>query len=125
MESTKRSILLVEDAEGVHTLMQEVLPNILPEYALLSALTLAQGEQLFHAHAREIVAVLMDGCVDNISTRPDTLELIRSIRRSGWTGPLISITSIPAFWPAMQEAGCTDMWQKHKLLERLPLLLQT
>lgn len=123
METVKRSILLVEDVEDVHTLVQDFVETIPPGYVLLSALTLKQGEDLFRGHAPEIAAILMDGCVDVQGARPDTLDLIRTIRSSGWRGPIISITSLPDLWPAMNKAGCTAYCPKIKIFEQLPALL--
>ncbi len=110
---SKRKVLLVEDSADIQLAVREVLSVQQRTVELLSALTLAEGADLYRAHCAELFAIAMDGCVE--SNQLDTLPLIRTIRDSGFPGPIIATSSNDAFIPRMMDAGCTHFAKKWDL----------
>jgi len=70
----------------------------------LVARTIRQGRLLFHKHASEITAIIMDGCVPGGEL--NTIPLIREIRDSGYAGLLIAASSNSHYTEQMVAAGC-------------------
>ena len=73
---------------------------------ILEAMTLARAEVLFNAHKTDIVAICLDGCVDN-KDNLDTLPFISLFRDEGFQGPIVTTSRAIDYREIMLECGCT------------------
>ena len=95
----KPKILMVEDEDSLHKMVEEALGD---RVAFLKALTLKEGQKLFRANP-DIFIVVMDACVPGNS--PNSQYLVRKIRET-FSGPMIATSSVPAYREELLAAGC-------------------
>jgi CheY-like chemotaxis protein len=75
---------------------------------------------LLASEVAELQLILMDGYLEPNRDKPrDTEELIRWIRRKGYQGPMIAISSDETVSRKLVVAGCTELWHK---LDSIPKL---
>ncbi len=84
------------------------------------ALNLQEGWEKFTQHS-DIDLVVMDCCVDN-TERPDSMPLVQKIRAKGFTKPIVAISSIPAYFMELIEAGASHGSTRDKSL--VPLIIE-
>ncbi len=69
---------------------------------LILAETVVDAKRLFDENT-DVAAVVVDGCLTD-GGEPDTLEVVRHIRRTGFSGPMIANSSTHN--KLLREAGC-------------------
>ena len=88
--SEKKAVRVVEDAPQNLDMIGEMLEG---DYLVLKAEGIVAGYSLFQEHCEQIQAILMDG--DMPPGPPEmrtTVDLVRMIRRDGFSGMIIAIS---------------------------------
>lgn len=119
----QQKVLVVEDHLGFQAMILKGLIRVLEisEDQVLQAFTLAEGKKLFDDNRGKIIAVLMDGCVDQDATYGSG-PLSVEISQSGFEGLIIAISGSEKGRSLMVEKyGCTHQSEKGKV----PLFLQS
>lgn len=99
--SSLPKVLIVEDEAAYQNAYLETLKGwaeIIPVYGLQEA------ELLFEAH-QDVSVIIMDDCLR--SGVPNTLQLVKKIRESGYTGKIIATARDQEHNRLLLEAGCT------------------
>lgn len=96
-----KKILIVEDSAEYQQKFSDALSE---KFELLQAFTLPEGIALFEARSDELAAVAMDACVPGDS--PNSMSVIRYIRDTGYTGPVIAISSLREYRMVLMAVGC-------------------
>ncbi len=96
-------ILSVEDEYRLQECYQLMLKG---RVRVLSAYTVKQGREMFRAYPK-IKLIVMDGHVP-AHEGATTIDLVREIRASGFTGTIIASSSNVHFQGALIREGCDD-----------------
>lgn len=100
----KKKVLIVEDSILCQRYYEMVTRG---KVELLKAQTIAEAARLFAEHRKNLSLVIMDGCVDNNKDQePDTLPLIRQIKREKPFLPIIASSCSDDCRKLMYQAGC-------------------
>lgn len=102
------TIFLVDD----DTEIQNQFAAVLRTHRLISATTGKEAFELFDQHKDEIDIALLDGYFDKNDPTPDTLVLIAYMRRTGFSKPMIAMSSDGKMCNKQLAAGCSH--SKHK-----------
>ena len=86
---------------------------------VISAYTIDQARELFAEHAVEIDLIYLDGCLPGQGEMPNSLPLIAEFRSTGYTGPIVTISSDPGYQSKMETAGATDRLDKGAVMSQL------
>jgi DNA-binding response OmpR family regulator len=96
-------ILSVEDSLRYQNYFQELFDG---KTDIVFALTIAEAE----AAGIDFALVMVDACVPG--DEPNTIDLVRKIRTSGFTGPIIGHSSEANYLSLLAEAGCSHISDK-------------
>lgn len=118
-ERQKPLILMVEDDAVYVTRTQRMLGDAVQ---LVAANTLEGGLTLFEEHKDGLALILMDACVPGDD--PNAMWLVRKIRESGFTKPIIAISSMPDYRQMLIRAGASDECAKVDIPTKVRRVLQ-
>lgn len=106
MEEQLPTIFIVEDNTDTVEAYIEVLRG---SAVVIAATTVPEAEAVI-ASGVPFAAVLMDGCLTgrDLETEP----LVRSLRESGFTGPIIATSSRSEYQERLLAAGCDHAFDK-------------
>lgn len=98
-------IFIVEDDDSDFGVMKWVLSKDNPE--IVRAKSPEETRRLFQENHTNIDMIIMDGCLGSMHDKPDTLELVNEIRKSGYEGPIIAASSYEPYNDLIMKAGAT------------------
>lgn len=108
------TVLIIEDDEAFSAEYARRLPG----YTVVRAYTHWEARALYMVNIDNTVGIIMDGALGG--TELNTLELIRWIRRTGFTGTMIAASASSDYRDLMVVAGCTRGIGKRELARALP-----
>lgn len=116
-------ILIVDDEQRHLAWHQHHLAN--SGRTILSASTLDELDAAYNANRKEIVAIILDGCIpgNSITTRPFIQRVRRDMDAGEYTGLLVAASSSSMFRLEMVRLGCTHNFPKEFAAERTLHLL--
>ncbi len=106
-------LLLVEDYPGYDELFKLNLKGTKIE--VLSAKTLEEAAELFKQYADNTSIVIMDACI--IEKTPNTMNLIKEIIKSGFTGPIVASSNNEEYNEILVAAGATHSTEKSEMIK--------
>jgi CheY-like chemotaxis protein len=111
--------ILVVDDEAPELALEDIARKFGVTIQLARSEREAMG-LLLASEVAELQLILMDGYLEPNRDKPrDTEELVRWIRRKGYQGPMIAISSDRIVSQKLVAAGCTELWHK---LDSIPKL---
>lgn len=108
-------LLLVEDYSGYDELFKISLEEAGINIEVLSAKTIEEADRLFNQYAKNIEIIIMDACVPGKT--PNTMNLIKEILKSGFTGPIVASSSNEEYNEVLVSAGATHSAEKDKAIK--------
>jgi len=107
------TILIVEDDNSIIELLKNILLLTFNDgegLEILEAETVRKAENLFISNNQEIKLILMDGCLN--SATPNTLELVRKIKKVSPELPIIAMSGSSKFNQRLRNSGCDEQMEK-------------
>lgn len=108
-----KKILVIEDKEIYVRLYGDLVR--LPGIEIVSVTTLSAARLAFSENKEQIVAIVMDECLEGDGQTFDTEELTEEIKQSGFSGPIIASSSSPDINNLLMAAGCTHSVSNGKM----------
>ena len=107
------TVLVVEDEKEFHRIFRTRLKG---RVTLIVASDLDEAYHLFIANPN-FAAIVVDACVPG--NRPNALWLVVELRRLGYQGPMVAISSLMRYRIDMLAAGCDHECLKLELPEKV------
>src|SRR4051812_32291976 len=109
-------LLVIDDSETFQDALADYLSRWIPS---IRATTLRQAERLYYKNKASIKFICLDGCVNGQGKTFDSAPLARKIRKDGFSGPLIAISSDQEINAELMKAGCSHQVRKWQAPEYL------
>lgn len=113
-----KKILIVDDDLDV----RQALKKLLSKYKPLLARSSREAEMIFARDKDILGVILLDGYLHRNDPQVNTLALTRLIRASGFTRPIVAMSSDASFRAKQVEAGCSHNIYKDNHEEILALV---
>ncbi|MFZ3020349.1 MAG: response regulator [Minisyncoccia bacterium] len=103
-----KKILLVDDAQIVQMTLKALWNRQFgDEIQVISAVSAEEALEQFALHS-DIALIVMDAQLKKGSDGPDTLELVKELRRT-FTGPIVANSMNERYNKALVDAGCDSI----------------
>lgn len=100
-------IIVVEDNDCDFLDILEKIPH---KVRVMRAKTIDEGEKIFQENT-DADLIIMDCCVPG--SKPNTMPLVKSIKKSGFKNPIIATSSVFLFTEELMKAGATHAVDKN------------
>ena len=109
----KSLILVIEDDDTFFKFLEIYISFESKEIGIIRASDLEEGDKIFFENKENIDLVLTDACVPG--HEPNSMNLIKKIKRSGFNNPIIGMSSQEVYLLKLKEAGADFVLSKSKL----------
>jgi two-component system response regulator ChvI len=115
----KLKFTIVDDDEHVLFFVERTLRQGFPDSELLTFTDGSEALKYVRSNGTDVLIT------DHKMTRMDGAELIRELRKDGYTGPIVMISSSPHAKEEGLAAGATAYIEKDPSMARLPEVVKT
>lgn len=104
---TKPLVMFADDDHGLLRLYRHAFRD---ELVVTTTSTLRETERVFSESRTRLRALVIDASMEG--DEPDTPPFIRRVRKTGFTGLIIGVSSEEGSLEALREAGCDYCYKK-------------